>query len=437
MSAPAGIRYRAEVVVACDEAFSVHRPGVVDVAGDGRIAWVGPEAEAPPHEGREERLAGVLLPGLVNVHCHSPMTLFRGAAEDLPLDRFLREVLWPREARLEPEDVYWGMALACAELLRFGVTTTCEMYFFEEEQLRAVLDAGLRSIITPGVVDVPGSFTWQDMLERALGFHDRHGGRHDLVEVGLGPHSAYTVPLEGLAAVAREARERGALVHIHVGETRGEARALEEEHGATVPAILADAGVLEGRVLAAHSIWLTDEDLRIYRDHGVGVGHCPTSNAKLASGTARLADMLALGIPVGLGTDGPASNNDLDLWEEMRLASLLARLREGDPSVVRAREALGLATRGGAAALGRDDVGALEPGRWADMVLVRADDPAFVPLTEDRDVISHLVWAAGSRLVSDVWVGGRRVVEGGRCLTVDVERARREVQRRAVRLAGG
>jgi 5-methylthioadenosine/S-adenosylhomocysteine deaminase len=429
-------RYVADAVVTCDAASTVHRPGSVDVE-DGRIAWVGPVEDAPPHDGDERRLPGLLMPGLVNVHCHSPMTLFRGAAEDVPLARFLREVLWPREARLTPEDVYWGMTLACAELLRSGVTTTCEMYFFDDALAQAVRDAGSRCLITPGILDVPGLMDWRRRLEDVLAFGDRLDAGRGTVEVGIAPHSAYALPAEALTTIAEAARERDALLHLHLAETREEGRALEEEHGTTVPALLADLGVFEGRVLAAHCVWLTDGDLELLRRHDVAVAHCPQSNAKLAAGVARLADMLRLGLRVGLGTDGPASNNDLDLWEELRLAPLLARISTGDAEALPAAEALALATRGGAEALGRPDLGAVEPGRAADLVLVRTDDPAFVPLVEERDLVSHLVWAASSRLVTDVWVGGRRVVEGGRCLTVDEPRARREVQERAVRLARG
>jgi 5-methylthioadenosine/S-adenosylhomocysteine deaminase len=415
---------------------SVYRPGAVDVE-DGRIAWAGPTGEGPGTADEERRLAGVLLPGLVNTHCHSAMTLFRGAAEDMSLDRFLNEVLWPREARLTHDDVYWGMTLACAELLRFGVTTSCEMYFEEEAQFQACLDAGFRSVVTPGFLEVPGLFTWKEGLDRVLAFHDAHAGKEDLVQPGIGAHSAYTIPVEGLRATAEAALERDTFIHLHVAETRDEGRRLEEEHGKSIPALLADIGFLDARVLAAHSVWLSDDDLRIYREHDVAVAHCPTSNAKLAAGIARLADMLDGGIRVGLGTDGPASNNDLDLWEDMRLAALMARLKRSDAGVLPARQALALATRGGAAALGRDDIGSLEPGKWADMILVRGDDPTLTPQLEDRDLISHLVWAGGSRLVTDVWVAGRQVVEEGRCVTVDEERSRREVEVRARRLAAG
>ena len=306
------------------------------------------------------------MPGLVNCHCHSPMTLFRGAAEDLPLMRFLQDVLWPREAKLTTDDVYWGMTLACAELLRNGVTTTCEMYTHEEGILRAVLEAGTRCVLTPGVIDLAAwDMAWERRLADVLRFHDEHAGRHDRVEIGIAAHAYYTLPPEGLQAVAAAARERDALLHIHVAETREEA-----EH----PARLAELGVFGGRVLAAHSVWLDDAALALYREHDVAVAHCPQANAKLASGIARLADLLRLGLRVGLGTDSAAANNDLDLWEELRLAPLLAKLQTGDAAAVPAAEALALATRKGAAALGRADLGALEPGRRADMVLLRLDD---------------------------------------------------------------
>lgn len=431
-------RYVADVVLACDESFSIFTPGAVEVE-DGRIAWVGPAASHPERHAdvSEQRLDGLLMPGLVNVHCHSPMTLFRGAGEDVPLDRWLQEVLWPRETRITPEDTYWGMAMGAAELLRGGVTTTCEMYWFEDAIAQAARDAGIRCLITPGVIDAPAWCarfgTWEQQVERITSV--RAQGGDGLVDVGFGPHAAYTLPLEALKAVAEAARASDALLHIHLAETRGEGAALEEEHGRSVPALLADAGVFDGRVLAAHCVWLSDDDLDLLRRHDVAVAHCPQSNAKLASGIARLSDMLARGIRVGLGTDGPASNNDLDLWEEMRLAPMLARARSGDPQLVPSRQALTLATRGGGAALGRSDVGALAVGRQADMILLSTDHPTFVPVVDPGDIVAHTVWSASSRLVTDVWVAGRHVVEDGVCTTVDEAEARRQVQDRAVRLA--
>jgi 5-methylthioadenosine/S-adenosylhomocysteine deaminase len=389
---------------------------------DGQITAVGPATEGG------KKLEGLLMPGLVNCHCHSPMTLFRGAAEDRPLMRFLEEVLWPREALLTDEDVYWGMTLAAAELLRNGVTTTCEMYTHEEAILRAVLDAGTRCVLTPGVIELAAwNMTWERRLANVLAFHDANAGLHDRLEIGIAAHAYYTLPPEGLRAIAAAARERDALLHIHVAETEQEA-----EH----PARLAELGVFGGRVLAAHSVWLSDRDLQLYREHDVAVAHCPQANAKLASGVARLADMLELALRVGLGTDSAAANNDLDLWEEMRLAPLLAKLQTRDAAAVPAQDALALATRKGAEALGRHDLGALEPGRRADMILLRLDDVVFSPIVDERDLISHLVWAASSRLVESVWVEGERVFADGGALRVDEERARHEVSQRARRLAG-
>jgi len=435
-AATTSYRLEADVVVTSDEAESIHAPGAVEVQ-DGRISWVGRADETRDRhpELAVERLPGVLMPGLVNVHCHSPMTLFRGTGEGVPLDRWLREELWPREAVVTEEDVYWGMTLAAAESLARGVTTTCEMYVFDESVARAAEDASLRCVVCTPMIEAPGwerFGTWKEQLDRAAA---HAAATTDLVEFAFGPHAAYTLPREALEAVAVVAREQGALVHIHVAETQAEGAPVEERYGLSVPALLAEVGLFDARVLAAHSVWLSDADLEIYRGHDVAVAHCPQSNMKLASGIARLSDMLALGIRVGLGTDGPASNNDLDLWDEMRLAPLVARVTTGDAAVITAQQAFGLATCGGAEVLGRTDIGVLAPGRWADMALLRMDDPAFVPILEPRDVITHLVWSASSRLVTDVWVGGRRAVQNGRCTTVDEAAARSQVQERAARLA--
>ncbi len=407
------------------------------------MTHVGQSASGRDGTVTEVRVDGVLLPGLVNSHCHSPMTLFRGSGENLPLHRWLNEVLWPQEAHLTEDDVYWGMTLAEAELLRFGVTTTCEAYFFEDALADAVIDAGARAVITPGVLQLPGQsggeHWWLPRIDEIVAFHSRRHGEAGRLEVGFAPHAAYTVPLPGLVHIAEAARELDALFHIHLAETEEECRRFAGQHGDSTPAVLARAGVLDGRVLAAHSIWLSPADIDCYQAFDVAVAHCPQSNAKLASGVAPLTDLLAQGIRVGLGTDGPASNNDLDLWEEIRLAAMLARIREGDAAALPAAAALDLATRGSGRALGRSDLGVLAPGSRADMVAVRLDDPAFVPMldgdrSEDDRMVEHLVWSASSRLVTDVWVAGVPVVTAGECLTVDVERARREVEARARRL---
>jgi 5-methylthioadenosine/S-adenosylhomocysteine deaminase len=405
----------------------VHRPGVLDVT-DGMVAWVGPPDDAPPPPGVVHDVGGLVMPGLVNTHAHTPMTLVRGAGDGMPLDRWLAEVVWPLEARFTEDDVRWGMLLGCAEMLGYGVTTTCEMYLHGRTVAEAALEAGIRCVLTPGIFELPGGLTWQQALDDAAQVHADFQGRGGRLTVGLGPHSAYAVPDEGLVATARAAAELGALVQIHVAETAA------EDPG--IPGRLARLGLFDVPVLAAHSIWLSDADLDLYRRHDVAVAHCPQSNGKLGSGVARVADMLALGIRVGLGTDGPASNDNLDLWEEMRLAPLLSRASAADASLVPTTAALRLATRGGAEALGLA-TGSLEPGRSGDFVRVELADPSFVPAIDDHELLAHLVWAAPSRLVTDVWVGGQPVVVDGRCTTVDVDEARRQVAGRARRIRDG
>jgi 5-methylthioadenosine/S-adenosylhomocysteine deaminase len=441
-----GIRLVADAVLPCDGSGAVHRPGVVDIDPDGRIAHVGPvaapaEATSDGGEWVVRRVGGLLMPGLVNTHSHSPMTLLRGQGEGLPLDRWLREVIWPREARIEAEDVFWGMTLAAAELLRFGVTTSVEMYFHDDLLAQAVDAAGSRCLLMPGIVVAPGwerFGTWADRIDWTLQLREAYAD-HARIEVGFGPHSAYGLPDEALVAIGKAASASGAPVHIHLAETEHEGDEVSQRHGgASVPQVLADLGLFDvDRVLAAHGVWLSEKDMALLASSGVGVAHCPSSNAKLASGSAAVPALLRAGVRVGLGTDGPASNNDLDLWEEMRLAALLARLREQDPTVLPASEVLSLATSGGAAALGRPDLGALAPGRWADIIRLDLDDPGFVPVLTDGDLAAHAVWSASRAAVRDVWVGGKQVVRDGDCLTIDVGEARRRVQAAATRLAEG
>lgn len=419
---PSGFRLRAPIVLPCDPDCTVLRDAVVDVDDAGRIAYVGPAAQAPAAPERLVERTGIVLPGLVNAHAHSPMTVLRGMGGDLPLLRWLQEVIWPAEALLKPADIEAGMLLGSVEMLRAGVTTSAEMYFHGEQLAAAVLASGARLLATMAIIDAPG-WDWRAMLRDIEAWIDADGlrsGPGERIEVGYGPHSGYTLPPEALTVVGESARARNALVQIHVAESAGEDAGQRERYG-SVPAMLESLGLLGGRVLAAHAVHLSDVDIETFARAGVGVAHCPGSNAKLASGIARVAELRRAGVRVGLGTDGPASNDDLDLWEEMRLAALLARLSTMDSTALGAADVLLLATRGGADALSRNDIGALEPGRWADLAHVSVDGPAFVAGLDvpDEHLLANLVWAAGSREITDVWVAGERVVEGGEPTTVD------------------
>jgi 5-methylthioadenosine/S-adenosylhomocysteine deaminase len=428
------LRFTARAVVVGDRAGTVVREAVVDVTG-GEITWVGPADEAPPADDAEEvRLPGVLMPGMVNAHSHAPMVLFRGQGEGLPLDRWLAEVMWPREARLTGDDVEVAMTAASAELLGNGVTTSVEMYFHPERIAAAVQRTGARAVIASPVIPLPGMPPFGEQLDAAVALAAGvpEDGR---IEYGIGPHAAYTVPLPVLGDAARAAREHGMLLHLHVAETATEGDELLRTHGLSVPALLAAHDVLGGRVLAAHCVHLDDGDLDLWREYDVAVAHCPASNAKLASGIAPLRAMLDRRIRVGLATDGPASNDGLDLLADARLAAQLARLRAGDAMAHTAAETLWLATGGAAEAIGRPDLGQLTAGRRADLVHVDTRDLAFEPVGDATDVLTHLVWSGGGRHVRDVWVEGEQVVADGRSTRVNADALRIEVATRAASLA--
>ena len=406
--------------------------GAVDIGADGRIVAVGPEAELGPAPARVDRPGGLLMPGLVNAHAHTPMTLVRSAGDGLPLDRWLKEGVWPREGRMTPDDARWGMALGSAEMLLSGVTTSCEMYLFEQEIVEAVTESGARVVITPGVIaalakdgDIGGR------IAQIVDFHRAHHRPDERIHVGFAPHSVYDLTPDQCGEIAREAQAVDALFHIHLDETAAERELVRERYGRTATQVLADAGALDGRVVAAHGVWLDEFDRSILAEAGAAVAHCPQSNLKLGSGIAPLVELLRAGVTVGLGTDGPASNDDLDMWDEVKLAPLLARGVHHDPAALGAAGAIDLATRSSADAIGLPDVGRLAPGAWADLVRIDLDRPAFTPGDE---LLTHLVFAGSSRFVTDVWVAGRPVVVGGDLVHVDLSRCLSEVRKRAARL---
>jgi 5-methylthioadenosine/S-adenosylhomocysteine deaminase len=431
------IRLVADAVFTVDPSDAVWTPGAVEFE-DGLISWVGDPKETADPSTEVRVLGGILMPGLVNTHAHSPMTLMRSAGDGLPLDRWLNESVWPREALSTDEDVFWGMTLGADEMLANGITTSCEHYEHPEAVADAVVASGLRCVYTPGIFEIPGSGpdkSWAVMLDAACRLFDEMDGRAGRLSIGFGPHAVYTVPPEGLAAVAEEAQHRDALMQIHLCETEAEGQVIMERYGMGAPALLDSVSALDGRVIGAHGIWLDDAEMDLLAERDVAIAHCPASNGKLGSGIARLTALLAKGIRVGLGTDSPASNDDLNLWEDMRLAAVLARSTAADPLALSTAAALRLATRGGAEALGLP-VGALEVGRPADLIRLRTDDARFVPALDATELLGHLVWAGTGHLVTDVWVDGLPVIAAGESSTVDRDRARAQVMERARRLAG-
>jgi len=429
------IRYVADHLITMQSDPAVIERGVVDVA-DGRVVHAGSETEAPPFEGEVRRLSGLLLPGFVNTHTHTPMVLLRGAGEGLPVDRWLVEVMWPREGKLTPDDVRWGMTLGAGELLTGGTTTSHEMYFFSEAVIEAAIDAGLRLVVTPPILtgdDLTRFGTWEEQLQRMADIADEHRD-HATVTVGIGPHSGYALPEEPLRAAAELATDRGLHIHIHLAEGRTEGDAIAERHGVTMPRYLDSLGIFDApRVVAAHCVWVTEDDIELMARRTVGVAHCPMSNGKHASGIAPVTDLRAASVPVGIATDGPSSHDRLDMFEEMRLALRLARLRAGDAGAMTPADVLTMATREAADVLGRPDLGRIAPGSRADMILV--DTTPLGPVVETDDLVTHLVYSGTPDLVRTVWVEGRIVVDEGRPLRVDMDAARTEVVQRARRLA--
>jgi len=433
------LRLIAPDVLTQDDDDTWYSPGVVDLSG-GRIVHVGPVEGAPeaPAGARSVHLRGALLPGLVDAHAHTPMTLLRGAGEGLPVGRWLTDVMWPREARLTGEDVETGMRAGAIQLLTGGVTTTAEMYFHPDRVAAGAVSAGLRCIIAPpilvveGLQDVMG--TWQEQLDEALAFADRHRDSA-LVDGALGPHAPYSVPTETLRAVGAAAAEHDLLIQIHLAEQRDEDAAIRAQHGVSATRLLDDLGMLEARTIAAHGVWLGPDDIALLAARGAGVAHCPCSNGKHASGIAPVTDLRAAGVPVGIATDGPASHDRLDIFEELRTALRLARIRAGDASALSARDALAMVTREAARALGRDDLGVLEVGRRADLIHLDTTDPDLAPVAEREDLRTNLVWSGSPRLVRDVWVEGVHVVQDGEHVDRDAVALAADITARARRIA--
>jgi len=410
--------------------------GAIDLGADGRIVAAGPtdslaETSAPTH-----RIGGLLMPGLVNSHAHTPMTLMRSAGDGMPLQQWLTEAVWPREGKMTSEDAYWGMLLGSAEMLRAGVTTTCEMYFHEEAVLSATEMTGQRLVTTPAILpSLGGGPSVSDRIDSITEFFHKHHDPDGRVTVGFGPHALYTLSPDDLKAIGRRAQELDTIVQVHLEETQHErTQVIDMWTGQTATEILSEVGVLDGQVLAAHGVWLSESDQALLGDAGAAVAHCPVSNLKLGSGIAPVTSMIEHGITVGLGTDGVASNDNLDLWQELRLAPMLARGRELDAQAMSASEALALATVNSAKATGLADVGLLKPGYKADVIRLDLDQPEFTPGLKS-ELLANVVFAGGSQHVTDVWVGGVHVIAAKQCNTIDLKHSLTEVRTRGQRIA--
>ncbi|HET7040221.1 MAG TPA: TRZ/ATZ family hydrolase [Gemmatimonadales bacterium] len=401
------------------------------VVRGGRIVAFLPMAEARRRFAAASQVSlerHVLLPGLVNLHTHAAMTLFRGLSDDLPLMTWLREHIWPAERRFVSEEfVHDGTLLAAAEMIRSGVTCFNDMYFFPGGAARAVGRVGMRAVLGVIVLAFPTAWagTEAEYFERGAAVRSANGNA--LLRYSLAPHAPYTVDDAAFARVRDLSVEWGAPVHVHLQETRHEVEESVQQYGVRPLARLDRLGLVNERLLAVHAVHLSDQEIALLAERGAHVAHCPSANLKLASGIAPVGRLLAAGANVGVGTDGAASNNRLDVLAETRLAALLAKAACEDASAVPAHEALRMATIRPARALGLEgEIGSLVPGKSADLTAIEITGPELEPC---YDPASHVVYAAGREHVTHVWVAGRPLLTERRLETIDLDQLREIAER--------
>ncbi len=412
----------ARYLVTVDPRHRIIEHGALAITG-GKIQAVGTAVEINKRflaKNRLDRPDSLVAPGLINTHTHAAMSLLRGIADDRRLQDWLEHFIFPAEAKnVTPEFVRWGTRLACLEMLLSGTTTFTDMYYFEEVVAEVTREAGMRGMLGQTVIGFPvaDAKTPSEGLARTARFLDTFGGDR-LIVPAVAPHAIYTNSAETLKAARALADRFHAPLVIHLAETKKEVDDCMAQHGLSPVAYLDSLGVLTGRTIAAHSVWVSDDDIRILKARSVGVAHCPSSNMKLASGAAPVIKLLNAGVNVGLGPDGPAgSNNDFNLFEEMDLAAKLQKLVTMDPEALPARTAMDMATIGGARVLGLDaKIGSLEIGKEADLIAVRLDRANAIPL---YNVESQLVYALKGSDVTDVMVAGKLLVRGGNPLTLN------------------
>ncbi len=408
--------------------------GEIGVEGN-KIVFVGEAGTIPDNWGADEEIDArgmVAMPGFVNCHTHAAMTLLRSYADDLPLMEWLEQRIWPLEDRLTGEDVYWGTMLCILEMIKSGTTTFADMYFFMDEAARAVEKSGIRASLARGMIGVAP--TAQLALEETERFIQKwNGSAGGRITTMVGPHAPYTCPPEYLKKVLALAEKFNVGIHIHLAETGAEVEDIRKQYGKTPIEYVNDLGVLDFPVLGAHCVHLTQNDIRILKEKKVGVAHNPESNMKLASGIAPVPQLLAEGVNVGLGTDGAASNNNLDMLEEMRSAALLHKVNTGDPTTIPSYRALEMATRNGGMVLGLADIGMIEPGYKADIILIDFTKPHLYP---KHDIIAHTVYAAQSSDIDTVIIDGKIVMKNRKVITIDEQEVLANVQRCAGRLVG-
>ena len=420
-----------DFVLTFNEGKEILEKGAVAVTGDGIVAVGETSRLAEEIEAKEELDASgcLVMPGLINLHTHAAMSCFRGLADDLPLQEWLHEHIFPAEATyVSEENVYWATLLAVVEMIKSGTTTFCDGYFYEDGAARAVAASGIRAVLGQGVVDfpAPGVPDPRINLKAAEAFVFRWQGKSSRLMPSIFCHSPYTCSPATLMGAKDICREHEVFFQIHLAETRTEVEETLQRYGHRPVHHLANLGLLDAQTICHHAVMVNEEEIELLAHSGVGVSHNPESNMKLASGVAPLPRMLAAGVKVGLGTDGCASNNNLDIFQEMDTAAKLHKVHQGDPALSSALQVAAMATKGGAAALGMTQVlGSLEPGKKADLIVIDLNQPHLTPMYEP---CSHLVYAARGADVRDVVIDGSIIMRQRRLLDVDEQEVMAKVR---------
>ena len=408
---------RNGIILTMDDEMRVFRPGSIGV-DEGVIKYVGSEDVRGEVEIDASRC--VVIPGLVNCHTHAAMTLFRNAVEDQPLEKWLKEYVWPVEERLKPEHVRVGTRAACAEMALAGITCFNDQYFYMDQVAEAAVEVGIRGVLCEGMIEGFDEEKGRKALKRGVSFAEKYNGWRGMIWTRLGPHAEYSCSLEFLRNVREEADRLGVGIHIHLAETKAPVEEFVEKHGRSPVKVLDEMGFFKDDVIIAHAIYLDDEDLKILSERNVAVAYNPVSNMKLASGIARVVEMLRLGIRVGIGTDGPGSNNSLDLLQDIKIGTLLQKTRYMDPTVLPAKQALWMATRGGAEALNLSKlIGSIEVGKRADIAVIDTRRIRYIPV---RDPYTAITYCSSGSDVRDVIVDGKIIVRGGELQTMDPQK---------------
>lgn len=422
------------LILPMDEKNRIIEDGSIAIE-NGSLVYVGKKAKLPAFKG-EKIIDGhgkIAMPGLVNCHTHLSMTLLRGIAEDQPLNNWLTETIWPLEANLRPDDVYHGALLGCLEMIKSGTTCFTDMYFYEDKVAKAVEKAGIKAVLAQGIIEAGnkerGEKMFKENVDFAKKYHKYADGR---VTTHLGPHAVYTCSPELLMKVREAASALDVGIHIHLAESKEMAKEIKEKYGFSEVELLENLGFLGPDVLAAHCIHLNEEEMALLAKHGIKVAHAPVANMKIAVGVSKVKDLMSLGLTVGIGTDGPASNNSLDMFESMKIAALLQKLHYQDPTVLPSETVLKMATIDGARALRLDNLtGSLEVGKEADLILIDVKKPHLTPM---HNPYANIVYSTRGSDVDTVIVNGKILMENHKVKTLDEDEVIRDAEKTAFNL---